>query len=99
MVRRCLNEFAPPRQLNRYPPDRLFQKACMSEHLPTNSDVTGANRDLRWPRLVANSLWIVICFAIGSFAIDLITSVWNHKLKTEIFSLRVVWWFAKAIVV
>jgi TRAP-type C4-dicarboxylate transport system permease small subunit len=71
----------------------------MSEQLPTNSEVTGANRDLRWPRLVANSLWTVICFAIAWFAMDLITSVWNHKFKTDVFSLRVLWWFAKAVVV
>lgn len=40
-------------------------------------------RDLRWPRLAANSLWIVICVALGVFANDLIGSVWNHNFKSR----------------
>ena len=69
----------------------------MSEQLPIDPSRTTANRDLRWPRLVANSLWVVICFAIGSFVIDLAASVWNHKLKADLLSARVLWWFANAV--
>lgn len=75
----------------------------MSEPVVFNSDVAAdspaANRDLRWPRLVANSLWIMIWFGMGSFASDLIGSVWNHNFITSVLSAQVFLWFGKALAI
>ena len=75
----------------------------MSEPVALNSSHytidTPANRDLRWPRLVANSLWWVIYAALGSFFNDLIGSVWNHNFTASILSAQVLLWFGKALAV
>src|SRR5258706_12439773 len=60
---------------------------------------TPPNRDLRWPRLVANSLWWVICGALGSFFSDLTGSVWNHRFAASILSAHVFPWLGKAVAV
>jgi hypothetical protein len=60
---------------------------------------TPANRDLRWPRLVANSLWWVISDALGFFSSDLIGSVWNHNFTASILSGKVFLWLGKALAV
>ena len=67
------------------------------EPMRTAPEAQASNRDLRWPRLAANSIWIAICFGAGSFVNDLIGSVWNHNLKADIFSARVFWWLGQAI--
>jgi len=66
---------------------------------PVMTDDPAANRDLRWPRLVANSLWIVICFGLGSFVSDLLGSVWNHTFTTSVLSAQLFLWFGKALAV
>jgi hypothetical protein len=71
--------------------------ALNSSHLTTDTPPTG--RDLRWPRLVANSLWMVICFGLGSFASDLIGSVWNHNFTATVLSAQVFLWFGKALAI
>lgn len=63
------------------------------------TDSANANRDLRWPRLVANSIWMVICLGLGSLANDLIQSVWNHNFTTSVLSARVFLWFGKAVAI
>ena len=63
------------------------------------ADGANANRDLRWPRLVANSIWMVIYFGLGSLANDLIQSVWNHNFTTSVLSARVLLWFGKALAI
>jgi len=68
-----------------------------TERVP--AEAPNGNRDLRWPRLVANSLWILICFALGSFVSDLIGSVWNHNFKADVLSANVFWWLGKALAV
>ncbi len=76
----------------------------MSKHIPSETshvtaDAPTRNRDLRWPRLVANSIWIVVCFALGSFVSDLIGSIWNHNFKADVLSTHVFWWLGKAVAV
>ena len=71
--------------------------ALNSSHVTT--DTPSENRDLRWPRLVANSLWIVIWFGLGSLASDLIGSVWNHNFTTSVLSAQVLLWFGKALAI
>ena len=62
-------------------------------------DSANGNRDLRWPRLVADSIWMVIYFGLGSLANDLIQSLWNHNLTTSVLSARVFLWFGKALAI
>ncbi len=71
--------------------------ALNSSHVTT--DTPTPNRNLRWPRLVANSLWWVICAALGSFFSDLIGSVWNHSFTATILSAQVFLWLGKALAV
>lgn len=63
------------------------------------TDSANANRDLRWPRLVANSIWMVIYLGLGSLANDFIQSVWNHNFTTSVLSARVFLWFGKALAI
>jgi hypothetical protein len=67
-------------------------------HAPA-TDSANPNRDLRWPRLVADSIWMVIYFGLGSLANDLIRSVWNHNFTTSVLSARVFLWFGKALAI
>src|SRR5260221_8454736 len=79
-------------------------RLIMSKPVVLNSsnatiDTPSANRDLRWPRLVANSLWMAIWFGLGSLASDLIGSVWNHNFTTSVLSAQVFLWFGKALAI
>jgi hypothetical protein len=92
-------------QLRRYAPERRFMmRLIMSKPAALNSsqvtaETPAANRDLRWPRIVASSLWMVIWFGLGSLASDLIGSVWNHNFTTSVLSAQVFLWFGKALAI